>query len=603
MALGVLESYRPTERFDSFAEIGPNHIRDLIDAGRTLFIIDIDGTVVENWGFDVDPKAEAMYSTIQEDPRAASVLATNGTADTEDKRTRLVWVVNETGAKYVVPKLAPDEKKPSPVNIHATLERENADRAELGLQPLTTANVVLIDDKLTAGIRAGNFATNRNDPESDDVYTIWVKRYGGPETDYKGDRFLRRPWEAAIWFALGRQSKLDRAGGGSGVYAPEAIGSVALLGGEPPSFGRVKLPKNIPDASGDKMPDFGVIANVGAGPKVEISAEKFDTLQPPNLQPVYDAIRKIQESAIMELVENRALHHGKEDANKLTLLRIAGIPLIIGALAMNKPKVARNIYIGLAVSDVIDGYLVRLQKKLLAKMKQEEMAGAEPVGSTELIQDIEGFSTRDHQVAEDPDLNFVKIGGMENSDEVEIDTLTLTKYHWDKEASLRQNIRQNYSILMERVNAPGWGERWDPKADKAQSNATGLALVLREWILGLPIGMAALRDVYREKVQRPKYIERGYTSEDLRPTTASKLSSFAVNIAHAVSLSKVSGKTSFLVQIAATADKWFSMIASKRIWDRRKKFRETAAEKRRTLSRMVNDKINDAVGDFYDGYY
>lgn len=560
---GLLETYRPNEHFDSVAAIGREHIRGLIDSGRTLFISDIDGTIAPNGDFEISEETRSIYEEISQDAKAKLVLWTNVTGKSEDELWRMQWMAHTLGAEFVTFKDAPDEGKPGSAKIHAIIQHINENRGAEE-QVITTGNTVMIGDKLTADVRAGNFAGENGD----DVHTIWVNRLGGPRTDVKGDLYFRRSYEWLLWnVVLGRKSKTEKSAIENSRLSTgiaSGIGALALSEGEQThevkpltkNQSRVKQPKRIPVVSSQVLIDNSLIANIGAGPKVEISQKKFDTLPPPSIEPLYVALRALKNNLLLRKIENRAKEHGKQDANALTLARIASIPAVLGAITAREFAIAGALFAGSSFTDYLDGYIANIYYKYHPKARE--------------IPAVVESSVHD---ASDSEINNIPARLQRVVDAI-------------------RHPRAALATAKEKIDAPGWGAKWDPKADKWLGYATGVGLaIVNPLLLSIPIAATFSRDLWRDKIQRPRYEARDYNRYDLRATTSSKFSTLALTVANAICLMNPSPLVMVTAQSIAAGTKWFSLAASPLVWSKRKAFRETAAEKRVILTRIYQDKI------------
>lgn len=524
-----LESFRPSEHFESVAAIGADHMIRLISDGRSVFISDIDGTVTANGSFVIEDATQETYRAITSNPNAKLYLWTNIAGKTEEELIRLQYIAETLSAELVTYRDAPDETKPSPAKIHAIIAHANNKRDDD--QPLlTTANVVMIGDKLTADVRAGNFARDA-DTNIAGVHTIWVDRLGPANTDLVGDRLLRRPTEKLLWFLMGLLENSDHVPAKTDKY-PVVV----------KTFDRQKLARGEAPALQEEIAVRSLIANVGNGPKLDVPEEIFATLPPPRTEPLHSMRRAIKESRIMRAAVARAEVHGKRDANIITLSRFVGIPFVLGAKVLEWRRTAATLFAGLAFGDLVDGFD---SKHYFRKHPEEK-----------------------------------KTNSTERSNAV----VKVKAPLWDRNLSLPENIRGFIARLNQDMEDVDWGARNDPKADKGLANSVEALLAVENPELVNFTGAIIVRDVIRERFQRPYFERRGFTAMDLRATPSSRASTLILNTAITTSLFSKNKKLQKTTHAAAAGYKVYSLFASMKEWKRRKQFREDAEKARVLLS-------------------
>ncbi|HSX24331.1 MAG TPA: CDP-alcohol phosphatidyltransferase family protein [Candidatus Saccharimonadales bacterium] len=314
--------------------------------GVELILWDVEGTLGERGS------EELAFASAVEDAREANIpyhaLHTNvPIRSKEDRRLLHAWG-ERTAADLILTPLDPTERKPSPVMTYKAMQHFEVEAAQAGV----------VDDKVSAGIRAGYFAglTHRG----------WTRPFGANQ--HTGDRLVRTPLESLLRLrahllltpVLQEKLKIDKATADHLAELP--LNKIAEL------YERSQEPDNL-----DNIVGYG-IEDIALSPQILRSIRQ--PLYRRALGEIKHAIDYYGESPA-EKLKAFLYEHGRSTANSLTYARLA---FAAGIVALNlsnmDPKNKQRITTGLVVlaqlTDVIDGPAARRHKKGATKKGGDE---------------------------------------------------------------------------------------------------------------------------------------------------------------------------------------------------------------------------------------
>ena len=322
-----LRSLTPTERAPS---VGHMSVDRLIKDGVQLLIFDLEGTVVEQDGIDMDPAAKALT----DEARAKGLTvaaATNKIPEDYMSFLKMSWLGEQMGAEVVVSPLSGEERKPSSQMPLMIMQR-------FGFRPEQTW---MVGDKMSADIRAANYAGIRS---------TLVDRLG--ERDLVGDKYGRRPPEAALKVFL----KLFRFP--DFPPKPPAARALEWLQNEDVSQNHwVSLNGNIDYSSfpedfyllGERLRGYG-------GPHIELDPGVKEFIPDPWHSSVTGKLMSFLEN---DRFEEFVKEHGRAVADFMTAARVPGAFLVAGLILDGDFKNAKRLHRALTATDAADGWFAR----------------------------------------------------------------------------------------------------------------------------------------------------------------------------------------------------------------------------------------------------
>jgi predicted HAD superfamily phosphohydrolase YqeG len=510
----TIENYRPDES-KNIADYSSADWATLLKSGVEAFIFDAEGTLANYGSPDIEPDILKSFDNLRaaaaelelEQPKV--FIATNKSPKKANDYALLQYWGDQIDATAVVFPQAADERKKGPYMPAAIMERYD----------FRPDQVVMFGDKLTADVASANYASShycRTHPGYDgaDIHIVKVEREG-PD-DHPGDR-VRRVGEAALQRLLA------------------ATEPVVIEPPEPIKGRRGKLPRHERTNVPGYALESGRLANVGSGPKIELSAAAFDQTMPPYMQPVYDVINKAKNVVQSnDKLQDFAREHGRVSANILT--RTRGV-LAIGSLALGLRghKKLSMIMMGAAyATDFADGILARKFKSKNPEYDSQDSM-YEPVKPSE---------------NEPP----------------------------DNRSAVNRSVGRlvsKFLVYHDKID----GAKEDPLWDKV-ATASNAVLAYRSKASSMTRAFVVgkvVRDIIRGP-HRKAYYKKEYTTDDTKATPSSKMSTAVSAPADIYTVLTSSETGAQVVQAMAFSLKVSSMALSAKEWRRRKKINDRLGE-------------------------
>lgn len=142
--------------------------------GINTLLLDAEGTFVGHNGIDPNPAAVRAIQKAKLQGIEHIAIISNKAPTDEESFLKLAWWAEQIGAGIVFTPEGPEDRKPSSRMLLKALQYFD----------ISANKALMVGDKLTADIRAANFAG---------IQSVWVRRFG--EADLLLDRKIRRPAE------------------------------------------------------------------------------------------------------------------------------------------------------------------------------------------------------------------------------------------------------------------------------------------------------------------------------------------------------------------------------------------------------------------------
>ena len=336
---GQVEAHMPCERQESVLGID---FHAHIDAGRTTFIFDAEGTFVQQGGWKVDKLIQSKLDDARKYAAEHGLtldvfITTNKSVKDDADLWQLQAWAEQIGATQLFTPLTPEERKPGPYMMYQVLrfmEHKYPGRY------IGAEYCVVIDDKLSAGIAAANYAG---------MYSIWVDRLG--ETDLMGDKLFRRVPEKLFFAHHGTRAMQPRPT----EYDPTMAARYSKITEHEP---KVQTP--------DYMAAGASLVNGYGSERTRLSDDQLGRLRPGIVGAIGDPIRIALEnmpgSQLVDAYRKLVSEHGVVMGNTATLSR--PVLTVMGEVLYSKgyKKLGAACFIGAIISDFLDGKWARGQK-------------------------------------------------------------------------------------------------------------------------------------------------------------------------------------------------------------------------------------------------
>lgn len=336
---GQVEAHMPCERQESVLDID---FHAHIDAGRTTFIFDAEGTFVQQGGWKVD---EALQTKVDDakvyaERRGITLdifITTNKSVKDDADLWQLQAWAEQIGATQLFTPMSPEERKPGPYMMYQVLRYMEL---KYPGRYVGAENCVVVDDKLSAGIAAANYAG---------MYSIWVDRLG--QTDLMGDKLLRRVPEKLFFAHHGTRATQP----GPTPYDPAMAARYSKI---TEYEAKVQTP--------EYMVAGASLVNGYGSERITLTDDQLGRLRPSVVGAIRDPIRKALEdmpgSQLVDAYKRLVSEHGVVMGNTATLCR--PVLTVTGEVLYSKgyKKLGAACFIAAVISDFWDGKWARGQK-------------------------------------------------------------------------------------------------------------------------------------------------------------------------------------------------------------------------------------------------